>query len=462
MRTHGVLWSAGAATAVTVALFVAQVPVAVPGPAFRATVETGAGSIGVLAAGLAAGRFRVGHQARDLALAAAFALFALANLGFGVVPIVVGGERLAALDMWGALTTRLVAAALFFAAAFLPRRQVALEMGRRVALATAAGAIAVTMGFVLGGSDLPAGATVATGQLGGRGISLVAHPAVTGAQLVQLALYAGAVLGMTRRARHEADVVAYVLAIAAVLSAFSRLHYLVYPSLYADVVHTGDLFRVGFYATVLAAMGVELRLRYRQAAQLSASEERRRLARDLHDGLAQELAFIASRARLLARDADEPKRLTEVVSAADRALDEARRAISALTHPTDRPLPVLLAQATGEVANRLGAPLRHDLPEADVPVSSDQREMMIRVAREAVANAARHAGAKEIVVALSCTEGVRLTVSDDGAGFDPGSVGRDSHGFGLVSMRERAEAAGARFTLRSTRGQGTTVEVTLR
>jgi signal transduction histidine kinase len=87
---------------------------------------------------------------------------------------------------------------------------------------------------------------------------------------------------------------------------------------------------------------------------------------------------------------------------------------------------------------------------------------LIRIACEAVSNAIRHAHPSTIRVALTGGDAVRLTIDDDGAGFDPASVvpGPGS-GFGLTSMRERAESMGARFRLDSRPGAGTELEVVL-
>jgi signal transduction histidine kinase len=90
-------------------------------------------------------------------------------------------------------------------------------------------------------------------------------------------------------------------------------------------------------------------------------------------------------------------------------------------------------------------------------VSPDLREDLARIVREAVSNAARHGEASNVTVALSNTDVIRVSVSDDGKGFDPNAPRR--RGFGLTSMRERAEARGARVEVRSRPGAGTCVEV---
>jgi signal transduction histidine kinase len=84
--------------------------------------------------------------------------------------------------------------------------------------------------------------------------------------------------------------------------------------------------------------------------------------------------------------------------------------------------------------------------------------MLVRIVREAVVNAVRHGGAREIELGLSNGGRPRLTVADDGVGFDPESTTR---GFGLTSMEERAREIGAAFRLVSGAGTGTRVEVIL-
>jgi two-component system sensor histidine kinase UhpB len=196
---------------------------------------------------------------------------------------------------------------------------------------------------------------------------------------------------------------------------------------------------------MLDRLETERRESGRQA--LAAQEaERRRIARELHDGVAQELAYIVA-------ESDGP-----LAAAAERALDESRRAIAALTRPVDEPLEVALVQAAEEVAGRVGVQLKVEVCEG-ATVSPDEREALIRIVREAITNAGRHGKAANVSVELSNGHGTLLRIADDGTGFDPARtrVG----GFGLVSMRERAEALGGRFTLFSEAGSGAKIEVRL-
>jgi PAS domain S-box-containing protein len=190
----------------------------------------------------------------------------------------------------------------------------------------------------------------------------------------------------------------------------------------------------------------------------SVLEERRRIARDLHDGLAQELAFIASKTRNATQHRPSSETLEAVGSAADRALHEARRAISVLSSRDPQPLPSAMCQTAEDLCSRWGvAAVLH----VDDRVRVDPRagEDLLRILREALTNAGRHGRAEKVTVRLwQDTGGVRLTIEDDGKGFDPAVPTR---GFGLVSMRERATALGGTFTVDSRVGGGTRIEVVL-
>ncbi len=153
--------------------------------------------------------------------------------------------------------------------------------------------------------------------------------------------------------------------------------------------------------------------------------------------------------------------ITQIANAAERALDESRRVIATLTRPLDEPLDIVLSEAVKGVADRLGTTVALAL-DPDVHVSADVREALVRIAREAVTNAARHGDAGLVRVELENGVGLRLRIVDDGRGFDTHSrTRRRNGGFGLVSMSERARAIGAVLSVDSRRGAGTTVEVEL-
>jgi len=183
------------------------------------------------------------------------------------------------------------------------------------------------------------------------------------------------------------------------------------------------------------------------------------VARDLHDGVAQELAFIASQTRWFIRRPDDGQPLEQIMDAVERALDESRGAIAALSRPIDEPLDLALGQAAQDVANRIGARLQLDLdPRVEVP--PDWRVALLRIAREAVGNAVRHGRARTVSLQLHEADSITLRVSDDGDGFDP-EAPRSTLSYGLTSMRERTESLGGEFRISSVEGAGTTIEVVL-
>ena len=247
-----------------------------------------------------------------------------------------------------------------------------------------------------------------------------------------------------------------VVAVVVVLLAVT----MVGPHVLRDTVRRLMLFGSMGVVISLTIHGLRDRLAvaHRRLEQQATAEERRRIARELHDGLAHELAFIASKTHSSGHDHTVVD-IDALADAADRALDEARRAISVLSSPQPEPLARGLAQTAEDLGSRLGMAILLDL-DRDVDLPGQVNENLIRIEREAITNAARHGHPTQVLVRLRRDAGVRLVVEDDGCGFDIATISRDS-GFGLVSMEERARSVGARFNLDSSPGHGTRVEVAL-
>jgi len=220
--------------------------------------------------------------------------------------------------------------------------------------------------------------------------------------------------------------------------------------------------------SALALLGTVVAVRRRRGratdgrhVDAAVERERRRIARDIHDSLAQDLAFIAARVRALERDPAASVRLDHLAIAATRALEHSRTTISTLTRPLDEPLDAALARNATEVAARHGGHAKLRL-QAGVVVPPATRESLVMILREAVANAMRHGRAGSVDVSLSQQSGLRLRVADDGRGFDAAArAARPDAGFGLQSMEERAQALGGGLVVRSAPGAGTTIEVAL-
>jgi signal transduction histidine kinase len=195
-------------------------------------------------------------------------------------------------------------------------------------------------------------------------------------------------------------------------------------------------------------------------ARQAVAQERRRIARDLHDGLAHELAFIVSHAPAVAARHDDPT-AARLAEAATSALHETRLVISALTADSGEPLGSSLAHAAERVAVREGGIVRVDL-QPGVEVEPRVRTELLRIVDEATTNAVRHGGASHVSLSLTERDALVLQIADDGAGFEQGAgagAGESYTGFGLTSMSERARRAGGQLQVRSAPGAGTVVEV---
>jgi PAS domain S-box-containing protein len=203
-----------------------------------------------------------------------------------------------------------------------------------------------------------------------------------------------------------------------------------------------------------------------KAAQDAVLAERTRLARDLHDAVTQTLFATTLIAEVIPDlwDVNPPearRRLEELRQLTRGALAEMRTLLVELRPNalTEIPLPVLLRQLTEAMAGRARIPI-HLNADGMTPDRRPPAEVQVglyRIAQEALNNVAKHANATQAIVTLRLGDSVRLTVADDGAGFDPRAVGADH--LGLHIMRERAETMGARFSLYSEPGEGTQVSV---
>jgi len=199
----------------------------------------------------------------------------------------------------------------------------------------------------------------------------------------------------------------------------------------------------------------------RQSGKLvlnAQEEERRRVARDLHDEVNQALTAVLLRLEALKQDV--PPAQAEEVAELKRLTGQAMDELLHLAHqlrPTaldDHGLgPAIEAQVRG-FAERTGVEARFELHGNPGVLDEETQTVVYRVAQEALSNAAQHAQPGCIEVKLTASDsGAELRVRDDGAGFDP-HVARDG-GLGLAGMAERARLAGGALDLRSSRGAGT-------
>jgi signal transduction histidine kinase len=455
---------AGAAGAV-VTLAVVVVPTlafAYARPDLHLVLETAEALIGVSVVYLLVGRLQQRRQGSDEWLLFALVLLAGTNIAAAVQGAVLS-EAVQDDAAWGQVSGRLVGAVAIAWASFAPHR---LIPRAPTAVARALlGALGVIVAVLVIGQwwapHLPPLLTEFVDPQPATRPLLVGHPMLLGAQAASAVLFLLAAWGFGRRAATDEDELMRWIAAGMVLSALARVNYLLFPSLYSGYVYTGDVLRLVSYLLLLVGASREVRGYWRLQAEAAAAEERRRLARDLHDGLAQELNFLTMQARQLS---NRPQlstahvELERISSAGQRALEEARRAIDFLVHTRTEPLEELLTRTVEDVAARHGV-VTSVTVEPEPAFTPAEIEQVTRIVREAVTNACVHGGAGRIQVEVSWRDDEAvLRICDDGSGFDAAAP-RGRASFGLTSMRERAGGLGGALDVTTQPGAGTTITV---
>jgi signal transduction histidine kinase len=402
-------------------------------------------TVSTVAAGLTWLRYLRSHWFGDLVASAAFALLAGENLFALALPALLDHEVPVATALWTALGLELLASVLFFAGAVGARRRVAVRRGIALLgmLGLAAGAI---LAVILSRHQLGLPIDAALPPVGIYHHPFHGNPVALSLEAVNAAVVLAA--GVVSTARNPDDPLVRWLGPALLVNGLASLNYVLFPSLFSYWVYSGDLLRLAFCIVVACGLVAELRTSVRRAIDVAVLEERRRLARDFHDGVAQELAFIVAETGGL--PADLHPALPWIRSAAERGLYESRRAIEALTLPLGRPLGESVAAAVADVTGRSGVTLVLDVDESHV-VPQPIEDALLRVARETATNAVRHGAPTELRVTLRITDGIRLDIVDNGVGFDPDET---RAGFGLTSIRERVTLSGGTFEIDTSAGAG--------
>ena len=204
-----------------------------------------------------------------------------------------------------------------------------------------------------------------------------------------------------------------------------------------------------------------------QAREAGAGDERQRMAREIHDTLAQGLTGIITQLEAAQQTGGDPERERRIDNAKRLARDslaEARRSVQALRPQAleDSKLPDALADEVTRWTVTTGVP-------AEVAATGDPRALhpevevtLLRVAQEALANVAKHAAAAHAWVTLSYMEDVvTLDVRDDGAGFTQPGENQAEGGFGLIAMRQRVNRLAGQLEIESEPGAGTAVSASL-
>jgi signal transduction histidine kinase len=227
-----------------------------------------------------------------------------------------------------------------------------------------------------------------------------------------------------------------------------------------------DLFTVQTLGDQLAIAIENARL-YQESRDMAVIEERNRMAREIHDTLAQGFAGVvlqleAAEQALPEKADDAQKHLDRARMLARESLNEARRSVWALRPQALEKLPFTqaLQQQVEKLSVDSGIKASLKMSQNQRALSPEIENALLRICQEALANVRKHAQAKRVEVNLTFEDNlVVLRIDDDGAGFDPELIGADH--FGLINMRERARLLGGFLEIRSEKWKGTHLLVTI-
>ena len=392
-------------------------------------------------------RFSVEERRLDLLLACGFFTSAVATFSFSIAPVL-GGQPVHRVEAWAGIGGRLASAGVIAHAPFA-RGHVA--SGKRPAIAFALlGLLLLVLWLACrhAGYALP---PVASGANAEQPYLL------TIALALQALLSLVTLVGFGLRFRRHGEDLDRWLALAATLALFAELHYVFTPLLSSAYVTQGDFLRLLSYGVLLA--GVWRAIRASEFGR-AVAEERARVAREIHDGLAQYLFAISTQTNLLESGAPPEPTIARLKEAAAAAQQEARFAVLALSSASGNASFDTALRRYVEFLTADGE-LEVDLEiDEDIKLGPDEQIELFRIVQEGLANVRRHARARHAEVRIGERSGRRfVAIRDDGLGFaEPGP----NAGQGLKNIRTRAASIGGAFSLSSQPGHGTAIEVTLR
>ncbi|MEV4277610.1 sensor histidine kinase [Actinoplanes xinjiangensis] len=200
-----------------------------------------------------------------------------------------------------------------------------------------------------------------------------------------------------------------------------------------------------------------------QAREAGVLDERQRMAAEIHDTLGQGLTGIITQLQAARRGKDWQRHVDIAIRLARDSLAEARRSVHAVGpgHLATAPLDQALRAVVTEWGDRNETTAEFTVTGTVRPMHPEIEQTLLRTAQEALANAARHAGASRVGLTLSYMEDVAtLDVRDDGIGFDPARAG-DGGGFGLTAMRRRVDRLAGTLEIESAPGAGTAISASV-
>jgi signal transduction histidine kinase len=449
------------ALALTIAL--QALSVSVHSFAGHAMVDTAAGLIGALASFVFAERLRTTHQLRDLLIALSLGMLSATDLVLSAGPALVNANPDNSWH-WVMFVGRLAASGVLVGAAFCPVVDLrkSARRPRTIVLAATGALVGLAAALLILHAELPSllGDSSMSSVFSGYGAPQ-GHPLLSYLQIAGALLAACAAFGLARHAARTSDQLELSLAAGIAVLAVARLNYFLVASPSSSRLYAGDILKLGAYALILYACLHEFHAIQRRLVKRVAVDERRRMARDMHDGLAQELAFIATHSQRLNHTGEDAATVAHLQAAAERALPDSRTTTATLISPDDAPLDRMIARTVDSFRSRFGVTVDLDLAD-DVIVDAEQRNALLRILHEALINAIRHGSAQRILVCLTNgKDSPSLRISDDGCGFDVSGAVSAGKGLGLTSMHERAQLLGGSLSIASRAGAGTVVEVGL-
>lgn len=217
-----------------------------------------------------------------------------------------------------------------------------------------------------------------------------------------------------------------------------------------------------------AAIAIDNAHLHQKLSRLAVAEERLRIAHEMHDGLAQVLAYVNTKAQAVreflktGRTEQAEQQLEQLAGAAREVYADVRESIIGLRAVAkgDRTLGEAIMAHVATFQNETGIECRLDV-DPDLRLSPVVELQLLRIVQEGLANVRKHARARSAEVMIARADGrVTVQVKDDGSGFNPAELGRSEFPrFGLATMRERAESLGGTMVLESMPGAGTTIVV---
>jgi signal transduction histidine kinase len=418
-------------------------------PELRLVLQTTMTLAGLLVAVLAAARYATEGRRVDLLLSSGFFVISLTTCIFAMGPRFAGNE-VGPAESWSALIGAILGMGLIAAAPVTRGRSKYRDWSILNAVAAVAILLFVTWSLLRAlGAALPS-LDPPTDE--GQPFYL------TGALALQAFITLIAVLGWGARFVRRGDDLARWLALGFTLMLFASLHLVFQPLLASSLVSQGDFLRM--LAFVVFLVGAWRAIQHAEFGR-AVAEERARVAREIHDGLAQYLFAVSTHAAMLENGAPVEEAVPRLKQAAVLAQQEARFAILALssasgTAPFDAALRryVDVLTADGELEVELEV-------DRSIRLAPDEQIEIFRIVQEGLANVRKHANATraEVTIGLRPFGERYVEIKDDGDGFEGDEA---AAGQGLKNMRARAESIEGGFSLRSTPGRGTALEVVLR